>query len=292
MQATKFEINYETGEVLWSNPDEFVVTTNTGIFEGYFKSPSSGCYFWLGTKQAVGHFISYTDRMEIIDIVGKRLFVTRKLRFPKLGPGRKPLMQVIKSSPSGRIMLASWLPNPMLYFHEGLFETSIVYDDEVRTMATALRLGDNSEANIGEYSAEEISVSLRRSTISLPDHATIQDMVISPDGRRVLWQLRFIRPAPLAGLGRWISAFRGHPQTYVAFWLSNIDGSGLHEIAYQPEENPLPPSVKVFDLGNGNFCIPDQDAQQKYQPSNVRWLPGSNNVSLLYKDHLWLLPVQ
>lgn len=292
MEATKFEINYQTGEILWSNPDEFVVTTNTGVFEGHFKSLLSGWYFWLGNKRTIGHFIRYTDGMEIVDISGKRLVVTRKLGFPKLRIGSTPLVEVIKSPLSGRIMLASWLPNPQLYSHEGIFETSIIYDDEIRSTASALRLGDKPEASIEEYSVEDKCVSIRRATIILPHHASIQDMVISPDGRRVLWQLRFSQSSSLTRLGRWIPAFRNRQNTYIAFWLSNIDGSGLHEIAYQPEENPLPASVKVFRLGDGSSFIPRQEDQQKCQPSNVRWLPGSDNISFLYKDCLWLLPVR
>ena len=295
LQVTSCKINHETGEILWSHPSEFIVTTGTGSLESHFKSPSTGWYSWLGSSRTVGHFLSYDEGMEILSITGKKPILTRHIRFPKVSHSNTPSGQVVQSSPSGHIIMASWRPNPSLFIHEGSLEMSSGIDVDVgfrvRPSPTVLRLGDRSEATIEEYSADTKSVLIGHATILLPHHTSIQDIVISPDGRRVLWQLRISQPSLLAELGRWIPTFRPHRNTYSAFWLSNIDGSELHQIAYQPEDNSLPPSVQIVDMGEGRTFIPGREDQQRCEPSNVRWLPSSDKISFLYRDHLWLLPL-
>jgi hypothetical protein len=292
LHATHVQIRHATGEMLWTDNERCVVTTASGVYEEDFKRSPGGYFFWMGNQRAIGFIRNYYEGMEILSQIDNRHSGVRKLSFPKVPPGEMPLVHVLHSPVSGHILLVSWMPNPIIYSHEGGIDTTVIYGAQDSPILRALHRENRSAAILAEYRADDGMVSVRSVTVTLPQYARIQDSVLSPDGRRVLWQLRFSRLSPLSQLGRWIPKLRDRRNTFIAFWLSNSDGSDLHEIAHQPIENPPPKSVHAVVLPDGNVFIPTPDDAQRYQPSNARWLPGGDKISFLYQGRLWLLPVK
>jgi hypothetical protein len=86
---------------------------------------------------------------------------------------------------------------------------------------------------------------------------------MSPHGDRIAWVFGFAREPVFAFVSRWL---RNRPAVHrtMGLWVCNTDGTGLREIARAEAQEAV------------------------FRP---RWLPDGKHVSVLYRDALWVVPV-
>jgi hypothetical protein len=111
--------------------------------------------------------------------------------------------------------------------------------------------------------------SSREWTLKAPPGTDVRELVLSPQQDRLAWLVYSARvPVITRLLGRVLPSFRkyGRPVLRLSIFVSKIDGTGLHEVGYQP----------VGNLGG---------------PHHLRWAPDGRNLSFLLNNGLYLIPV-
>ena len=112
--------------------------------------------------------------------------------------------------------------------------------------------------------------SVRKFKIHMPSYVVLVDLAFSPHGDRIAWVLMQTHPSPASALlHRILPMVKLVPKTVTGLWVSQIDGSNLHEIGHL--DNPSGPNK-----------IPPIDY--------VRWLPDGKKLSFVYRDALYTVP--
>jgi hypothetical protein len=107
--------------------------------------------------------------------------------------------------------------------------------------------------------------------VALPRHDQLYDVVLSPAGDRVAWEMQVSYVPPLlAELHRLMPAFKVRPKVLVSLWISKSDGTAMHEIARTEEQaDPSDWARKIHD---------------------IHWLPDEKSLSFTYDNALWTVP--
>lgn len=123
--------------------------------------------------------------------------------------------------------------------------------------------------DIAELSLSHGLQQTRSKRVSAPPNSLIRDLVISPRGDRLAWQLRY--PQTETFIDRWIPFLRRPAERWVGLAVSNIDGSNMHEIGRIP-----------LRLSGRDKSIPE--------PDYLRWSPDGKLLSFVYRDTLFAVP--
>jgi len=129
------------------------------------------------------------------------------------------------------------------------------------------RLHERTDIRICELKPFDPNNEPRFYSVSVPAGARVDEIVLSPDGTRIAWLFQFAAPKH-AG-----EPYNGEDRVEV--WVSAVDGSNLHPLLSQ--KMPYPEMA--------------YSSSSKY-PRFIRWVPGGNELSLLYDDSLYVLPVR
>jgi hypothetical protein len=122
-------------------------------------------------------------------------------------------------------------------------------------------------------SFDEISLSegsTYHHALALPSETRIVEVVLSPQGDRLAWLLYAVRhpwPAWLPQRFPWLHADLQHS---MGVWVSNLDGSAMHEIG-----------EVILEKGGTKQTPPPQE------PMILRWLPDGKRISFFYKEGLF-----
>jgi len=106
--------------------------------------------------------------------------------------------------------------------------------------------------------------------LKAPEGTTINDLIVSPDGRFIAWELQSLkhRDAFLEKLP-WLNRSLGPPIRHrMELWVSKADGTEMHEIGY---------------------CPLDADPEDDSGPKLILWQPDCKHLSFVYKDFLYLV---
>jgi len=128
-----------------------------------------------------------------------------------------------------------------------------------------------TQIDVVAYGLRDGAGHLRRYTVHLPRGAELCDVVFSTSGSRIAWLLRFKEKSPmLSMLQRIAPVLLGKLATDTqGVWISNVDGSNIHEI--------------------GTVTTRDRDA---FGPEVLflRWLPGAKDLSFVCGSTLYTIP--
>ena len=98
-------------------------------------------------------------------------------------------------------------------------------------------------------------------------------MRFSPQGDRIAWVLTVSETPPFNNvLGRLFPSSAMQNQEILGIWVSQIDGSKMHEVGHI--KKPLRPF-------NDNTETDNLD--------DIEWLPDGRHLSFVYKDTLWMI---
>jgi len=114
------------------------------------------------------------------------------------------------------------------------------------------------------------SAPLHQWNITLP--GLVQEVAISPDGRRVAWLLS----EDINAQGK--KARSSHS----ALWISRIDGSQLNEIGFV--------ETKLDRVKLNGLSAAEMEHAAEAVPMEVRWSPDDKHLSFLCKGALWTVP--
>jgi len=104
-----------------------------------------------------------------------------------------------------------------------------------------------------------------------PEGTTINDLIVSPDGRFIAWELQSLRHRNLfltKHLPR-LDRLLGPPTRHrMELWISKADGTNMHELGYCP-------------LG--------ADADDDSGPKLILWQTDNKHLSFVYKGFLYVV---
>ena len=127
---------------------------------------------------------------------------------------------------------------------------------------------------IGDQVASAVSgmrAYARTMKLKAPEGTTINDLIVSPDGRFIAWELQSLkhRDAFLKEKLPWLRRFLGPTIRHrMELWISKADGTDMHELGYCP-------------LG--------ADADDDSGPKLILWQPDSKHLSFVYKGFLYVV---
>jgi len=184
-------------------------------------------------------------------------------------PARLQTIPIASSSPLNRHLDTSkvWFLSEKLALLPSLRDTDLLLPEpsfstpEILPEIQAVAIASNKQL-------------LRKYPIRLPIKAEIKDVVFSPQGDRLAWELVTRQNAsPLASqphhpLPRWPLP----PITSVSLWVSQIDGTRMHEIGSIQAPQALKESQGLDLLGD------------------IQWVPGGKRLSFFYQNALWTVP--
>jgi hypothetical protein len=104
-------------------------------------------------------------------------------------------------------------------------------------------------------------------SIPLPKEGRLEEAVISPKGDRIAWRLKYFTKPPTG---------KEADEARVEIWVSGIDGSEMRLLGAQTVKN---------DDSTYDYC-------DSAIPCRVQWVPGGKSLSFVYKNALYVLPVQ
>jgi hypothetical protein len=110
--------------------------------------------------------------------------------------------------------------------------------------------------------------------VKMPPDTVIDDFVFSPRGDQIAWKLKLERVPPMARLlHRLYPRYSASPEHAVGLWVSDLDGRNLREIGH----------LDLHPAANSDTAEPE--------PEDVQWLPDGKRLSFLYKQALWIVPI-
>jgi hypothetical protein len=107
---------------------------------------------------------------------------------------------------------------------------------------------------------------IQRKIVQMPAGAYVEEMELSPNGKRFAWLLDFGAVGTDPSLRRLPFIPDSPGAGYNQVWVSNLDGSGMHILA-----------TPGTDIG-------------RQGPNNLRWTPDSLNVTFTYDRNLYTVP--
>jgi len=96
---------------------------------------------------------------------------------------------------------------------------------------------------------------IRKHAVTLPKDAYLFKITFSPNGTRIAWEL----------------GLHDAQESTIGIWISNLDGSRMHRVAWVNVDAHDPPD-KILE------------------PSSIRWLPNSKAISFVTNYKLWIAP--
>jgi len=100
----------------------------------------------------------------------------------------------------------------------------------------------------------------------------MDEVVLSPDGKRLAWKLHARENGAGSGLlARLLAYFGARPRAMISLWVSRLDGSDFHEIGHEeaPPMHVWPEAIR-----------------------EAQWTPDGRHVSFLFQDALWTVPAE
>jgi hypothetical protein len=171
------------------------------------------------------------------------------------------------------------LPFPNSKFEEGL-DKMVTTSDHLLTIVE--QLDDDVQPNdlrnatpnwagldIHEYRLLPHISLLHTLHVSAPPGVKMEGAKVSSSGQRIAWICSqfYISPFVL-WLHRWLPRISTNPQRRFGLWVSNIDGSRMHEIGHV-------------------LLAPQDEAPTTFE---LNWLPGDKRLSFVYKAALYTVP--
>jgi hypothetical protein len=104
-----------------------------------------------------------------------------------------------------------------------------------------------------------------------PEGTTINDLIVSPDGRFIAWELQSLKHRDIFWKEKlpWLNRFLGPTVRHrMELWVSKADGTDMHEIGY---------------------CPLDADSDDDSGPKLILWQPDSKHMSFVYKGFLYVV---
>jgi hypothetical protein len=113
---------------------------------------------------------------------------------------------------------------------------------------------------------------LESTVFRLPHRSIVAAAHFSNDAGKILWVFFDNDPSPMRNwLGRFAPVLFGKAnRVTTSVWISRNNRSHMHEIGEITDEGPYP----------------------ALEPSQIRWLPGGNSISFVYREALWTVPVK
>jgi len=149
---------------------------------------------------------------------------------------------------------------------------SLVLGDHILACAAYDTERDKGSAEIVDIGIGAHVTGLKTRHITLPPHAYIEDIVLSPQGDRIAWLLS-MRGGPdwLLQLQRRIPRVHLQAERVEGVWISRIDGAEMHEISRR-----------------------EVDTKHRFPPrlDQLQWVPGSKRLSFMYQDALYTVPAE
>ncbi len=115
---------------------------------------------------------------------------------------------------------------------------------------------------------------VRRYAVKVPSEGTLLDVVLSPDGKTLLWRTH------LRSRFTWAASTLKRLHLHIPFgthilWLSDAHGSHMRELARESADEP-----EIMSYDNSDYTF-----------YSFRWTPNSRNISFIYDNSIWVMPV-
>jgi len=127
-------------------------------------------------------------------------------------------------------------------------------------------VGDQVASGVSDMRAQTHTRKLKA-----PEGTTINDLIVSPDGRYIAWELQSLRHRDLFQTKHlpWLARMLGPPTRHrMELWISKADGTDMHELGYCPLE---------------------VDAEDDSGPKLILWQPDNRHLSFVYKGFLYVV---
>jgi hypothetical protein len=126
--------------------------------------------------------------------------------------------------------------------------------------------GDQAASTVSGVQAPSHTVKLKA-----PEGTTINDLIVSPDGRFIAWELQSLKHRDVFFKEKlpWLSRFFGPSIRHrMELWISKADGTDMYEIGYCP-------------LG--------ADEDDDSGPKLILWQPDNKHISFVYEGFLYVV---
>ena len=184
------------------------------------------------------------------------------LRTYFLNSATAPASNTVEENATGLLLLGA-LPN----HHVLATDTSLWFPTDTQS-------GNAGKAQMLDFPPERDSVA-HHYTLSKPPDSLNGEAILSPQGTRIAWMFGDIHEPPgYVHLSKLYETLHIRHSRAVSFWISNPDGSDLHKVGNIPIAEAAKYTASV------TF------------PSNLRWTNNGKNVSFLYDNSLYIVPVQ
>ncbi len=172
---------------------------------------------------------------------------------------------------------------PLPYVHgTGVSETGIPRTVAIDTaagvalltaaQAIGLRREFPDTVNVLEFVLTPSRDAPRIFDLHVPSSGAIQNLCISPDGKRAAWLMNAETQAPLAQfIHRWIPAFPAPVAATRQLWVSNIETGKSEEIGHLRTSAGDPGALYLLDS------------------NTLQWMPGCKRLSFVYGEDLYIV---
>ncbi len=154
---------------------------------------------------------------------------------------------------------------PINYGYTSVDSSIIVSDNEILSSAVCWNNIQTTQVKVNTWKLMENSFPVHELTLNLPRNATLQSLRFSPQGDMILYALQFKETPLLFSLLHQL-------------WPNINLRSTIHNSLWLSETR----SGKMHMLGV---------IKQRLDPSLIQWLPDGKHLSFIYKDRLYMFPI-
>lgn len=170
--------------------------------------------------------------------------------------------------------ISAWTPY-VLGVNEQMRVIFTLGDDRFEPPAAFRRGLKTPFGNLTEFDLGAPTHNPKTWKVTMPPEALRGQLLLSPQADRILW----IAEQQPAGLTLWMNRLRfGFTRAYEGdeeIYVSNLDGTGMKKIFSGPVERQR--------RGMNTFSVRPM--------TDIQWLPDGRKISFIYKDSLYIAPV-